>query len=188
MTAASGDELRHIAEQAAAKVCDALIHHAHVMSTPGVRYSEVADADDRVLDALNSYREPAERITGLSVLLHIPTATDIPEEVEIPHDTEEDLDPPAEAVVLESRWYFDVTDPRLVIAAASEKELGVAERRVGHVDVERPEQEEVNTGKFRHALAALFDRDVPWPPPEYSEIGLIVTGMDVAVYAQESPE
>jgi hypothetical protein len=193
MTGAPGDELLLAAERAVAKVHEALVHHAGVMSTPGVGYSEVAHADDRVIDALNAYRESAERITGLSVLLRVPTTdatpeeyTDAtPEEYEISNGTEDESHPPAEAVVLEARWYFDVTDPRLVVAAASEELLAVG-RRAKHVDVGGPERGEVDTGDFSNALAALFDRDVPWPPPEYTEIGIDVTGLDVAVYAQES--
>src|SRR5947209_2453640 len=112
MAASPGDELRLVAERTAVELRHALIHHAEVMSAPGVRYSAVADADDRVIDALNSYRESAERITGLSVLLRVPiTSVTMDEQQQIPDDVEEGSRPPAKAVFLEARWYFDVTDP-----------------------------------------------------------------------------
>ncbi len=116
------------------------------------------------------------------MLLRLPVPDITPEEhVEILNGSEDVTNLVADEVVLKARWYFDITDPRLVVAAASKEEstTGSREIEVG------PEGEEVNTGELQWALAALFERNVLWPPPEYAEIGLIATGMYVAVYVQD---
>ncbi|MGH3874831.1 MAG: hypothetical protein ACRDSR_25565 [Pseudonocardiaceae bacterium] len=152
---------------------DALAHHADVMSGSTVRYAAVAEADDRVLDALNIYRESAERITGLSVLLCVPLAGVAPEDGrEIPDRDGDDAGPVTQDVVLEARWQLTVTEPRLLVAAASGGGSATGS--------------EVTNGDLQSALAALFERDVPWPPSEYSKIGLTVTGMNVVVHPAQA--
>lgn len=183
MTTGKSGELQHAAKRAADKIYHALIHHANVMSQPGVHYSSVADADDGVLEALNEYRESAERITGLSVLLRVPIDDDDDtwdDGLEMLAElADDDVSGLTEEVVLEARWHLTIADPQRVVTAARSDEsitAGAVADPAGSTD------DEVNDSAVQWALAALFERDVLWPPTGYAELGLTVNEMAVAVH------
>src|SRR5260370_23689564 len=159
MTDSRREDLRLVGELSAAQLHEALLNHSKVMSDASVRYAAVADADNRIIDALKSYRAAIERETGLSVLLGLPSTDDLPNSdiEQLPNDNPEDHRSVFGAVVLQARWHFRVTDPKLVVAEAR--------RKVG--EILGPDREEVSTEYFDVALAALFDHDGTWPTSEY---------------------